>query len=353
MEIIMSNWLARNYKESKYIVLFDQDNGTFIRRGNNDIDPFYNVTGPELLDISLSNFCERECDFCYRKSNKFGKFMSLDDYKNIIEQAKNVGVLQVALGGGNPNQHPQFTQILRVTRDHNIIPSYTTNGQGMTDDIYAATKESCGALAVSWYEPYVDAREVIKQAGHYGIKTNIHFLLNKNTLPRAIELMEKNEDILDKINALIFLNYKPIHTSESLCLSENDDIKYFFDLIKKIKTCKFGFDSCMVSYLPLMGKDLVPETVDFCEAGRFSAYISENLLFYPCSFLNDVSKNGINLKTISLKDGWRQGEDFVSTRQKLNSPGTQQYSISACGTCESYALCHGGCQIFNINRCRT
>jgi radical SAM protein with 4Fe4S-binding SPASM domain len=348
----MSSTITRYYKESNYCAIFDQKSGLFIRYGKNDIDPFCNITGPELLDISLTNYCEKGCDFCYRKSNRQGKFMTIDDYKLIMEQAKSLGVLQVALGGGNPNQHPQFIEILEITRNNNIIPSYTTNGQGMTHDIYVATKEFCGAMALSWYEPYLDAREVINNSLQYNIKTNIHFLLNKITLPKAIKLMNNEDDILKNINAIIYLNYKPIHSIESLCLTDDKMIKDFFEIIKNFKTCKIGFDSCMISFIPLMESDLVLETVDFCEAARFSAYISENLLLYPCSFLNDISNNGINLKKCSLGDGWRYGDEFIKIRHQLNLPGSQDYSINKCQDCKSYSFCHGGCQIFNINRCR-
>ena len=59
--------------------------------------------------------------------------------------------------------HPEFIQILEITRKHHMIPSYTTNGQGMTDEIYNATKCYCGAMAVSWYEPYSEATQMIKK----------------------------------------------------------------------------------------------------------------------------------------------------------------------------------------------
>jgi radical SAM protein with 4Fe4S-binding SPASM domain len=348
----MSQWLFRFYKESNYYIAFNRDNGAFIRNGKNGEDPFYNVMGPELLDISITNFCERQCDFCYRNSNTDGDNMPVEDYERIIKEAEKAGVLQVAIGGGNPNQHPQFIDILLITRKNKIIPSYTTNGQGMTDEIYRATKELCGAMAISWYEPYFEAKEVIRKAQDFKIKTNIHFLLNQKTLPVAIDLLETQGDLLEKINAIVFLNYKPVHSNESLCLTDGEEIKYFFDLVKVFKKCKIGFDSCMISYMPLLGEDLAPETVDFCESGRFSAYISENLLLYPCSFMNDISQKGVDLKVHSLTYGWQNGEDFKKMREKLLNPGTQDYAIGACEGCQSYTLCHGGCQIFNINRCR-
>ena len=348
----MGRCLIRNCRESGYILSFDRDEGTFIRYGKGINEPFCNLTGPEMLDIAITNYCERGCDFCYRASNRQGKLMHLGDYEFIMDQAEKAGVLQVALGGGNPNQHPQFVQILQKTREYNIVPSYTTNGQGMTDEIYSATKQFCGAMAISWYEPYAEAQEVIKRASKYGIKINIHFMLNKLSLPQAMELIEKHFDTLESVNAIIFLNYKPIHSSDAVCLVYGSEMKDFFEISKKVKKCKIGFDCCMISFLPLIGSDLLNETVDFCEAARFSAYISEDLLMYPCSFLNDVSENGIDLRKNSLQDGWISGEEFVIMRERLSNPGTQIYSIPVCKTCEDYIICHGGCPIFNINRCR-
>ncbi|MDR0355041.1 MAG: radical SAM protein [Deltaproteobacteria bacterium] len=334
------------------MILFDRSNGAFLRYGRNDVDPFANVDGPELLDISLTNFCERGCEFCYRQSNTNGKFMNLDDFAFVTSQAKKAGVLQVALGGGNPNQHPQFVDILKIARQNDIIPSYTTNGQGLTDEIYRATKEFGGAMAVSWYEPYVEAMKTIDEANSYDITVNIHFLLSQASLAQAIDLLENGEDILKKINAAVFLNYKPIHSSEELRLTPGNDIEHFFELAKNLKSCRIGFDSCMISYLPLLGDELAQETVDFCEAGRFSAYISEELLFYPCSFMNDMSERGIDLRETSLAEAWKHGEEFVKIRERLSSPGRQAYPISACSSCDSYQMCHGGCQILDINYCR-
>jgi radical SAM protein with 4Fe4S-binding SPASM domain len=348
----MSDFICRYYKESDFFIFFDQKNGTFIRYGRDDVDPFYNVSGPELLDISITNFCQRGCEFCYRKSHKNGKFMPFEDYLLVMAQANKVGVTQVALGGGNPNQHPQFSKILQATRAHNIVPSYTTNGQGMTSEIYAATKDFCGALAVSWYEPYIEAKEVIRQAKNFNIKLNIHFLLNDYTLAKAIDLLENRQDILQNVNAIVFLNYKPIHSSKSLCLSNYPSIEHFLNLISNFQTCKVGFDSCMISYLSLIKDNLVIETSEFCEAARFSAFVSEDLLFYPCSFLNDVSSNGIDLKTTTLTEAWQYGEEFIRLRKRLETPGDQVFPIKACETCSSYTFCHGGCQIFDINRCR-
>ncbi|MDR1049998.1 MAG: radical SAM protein [Deltaproteobacteria bacterium] len=347
----MGGLIVRYCRESDYLLTFNQNNGFFLRMGKGGKDPFYNALGPELLDISITNYCARNCGFCYRASHVGGLHMAHEDYEAVMGQARKLGVLQVALGGGNPNEHPEFVRILETTRRHNIVPSYTTNGQGMTAEIYEATKKYCGALAVSWYPPYADAREVVRQAGIHKIKTNVHFMLSLETIPEAVDLLDNESEFLEKINAVVFLNYKPVHSSRDLCLTDGPETRRFFESVKKTSACKIGFDSCMVSYLTLLGDDLERETVDFCEAGRFSAFVSEDMRFYPCSFLKDMSE-GVDLGAVSLGDAWRDGAEFQKMRGRLKARGVQEHPIEACGTCSDYDFCRGGCQIFDVNRCR-
>lgn len=348
----MGKWLLKKYQDSNYIILFDKESGKLIRQGINDIEPFWNVAGPELLDISITNYCEKMCDFCYRASNRDGIFMSLDDYKHIIKQAAEIGVLQIALGGGNPNHHPDFIKILEITRKYNIIPSYTTNGEGMFQEIYKATREYCGAVAVSWYYPYKHALDVIKVCREMGIKVNIHFMLNTHTIKEAIYLLEKCEDLLKSINAIIFLNYKPVYSSDSLSLKYSEKVSYFIDKVLKVKACKIGFDSCMISFLASNSDDFYSETTEFCEAARFSAFISEDLKLYPCSFYKDIGREGIDLRSVRLQNGWKNGIEFIEMRKRLKLRSNQVYPIERCMQCIKYEICHGGCQIFDINACK-
>ena len=349
----MGGFFIRQYRKSGYFVCFDQENGTMLRVPTTGKEPYWNVCGPELLDISITNYCERGCSFCYRASSMEREFIPMALYENIMAQAKTAGVMQVALGGGNPNQHPQFIEILQTTRSYHIIPSYTTNGQAMSDRIYDVTKEYCGAVAVSWYDPYEDAVKMIEQCHAREIKVNIHFLLHRESVRAAIRLLQEENRLLQKVNAVVFLNYKPIYSPQEFCLQDNKDMVDFLNTVREHRGCKLGFDSCMISYLTKLEKELAPETVDFCEAGRFSAFISEKGVLYPCSFMSDTDENvGIDLAQITLEQGWRHGAIFQQIRDRLSVPGAQRYPITACGSCRQYSMCHGGCPLFPINRCK-
>lgn len=340
----MNSLLLKRYDEERYSVIFNQNTGFFARvEDENTVEPVYSAHGPELLDISITNYCERSCSFCYRASPKTGKEMSLADYEYILKQAKDCGVLQVALGGGNPNQHSSFERILEETREkYNIVPSYTTNGDGLSDRILAASKKHCGAVAISFYEPetlfYLNLNKLIDA----GIKTNVHFVLSARTLDSAIEFLSRGIQKVSGVNALILLLFKPAGKgNQSDILRMSSDTEYFFSLISDSKV-KIGFDSCCVPGI-VSKLQYNPVSVEACEAGCFSAFISEDLMLYPCSFMESKVK-GVNLKQSSIINAWQNDPIFLNMRNKR--------AAGKCKTCLHFSVCKGGCSVFKeINLC--
>lgn len=343
-----SSVVVRHYREQNYSTLFNPNTGFFARMeepGHNE--PFWSWHGPELLDISITNWCDRECAFCYRKSHKSGQHMPLEDYEVVMRQARKMQVLQVALGGGNPNQHPLFGKILRLTREeYGIVPNYTTNGRGLTDDVLKATKAYCGAVAVSAYRPYEETRRAIDVLISCGIKTNIHFILGSQSIGTAISWLESPPSFLDKISAIIFLNYKPIGRcpGHELLLKNSSRVEHFFQLAtgKKHKF-RIGFDACTVTGIARF-TDTPPICYDGCDAGRFSMFVSEDMKMYPCSFIAGAGYEGIPVVADNIQDSWRYGKLFSEIRSSL--------ALNGCDGCSNAKLCLGGCPVFReINLC--
>lgn len=339
--------IIRKYPEQGYFTFFNKKTGFFARVEENGHKlPFWSKHGPELIDISITNWCDRGCSFCYRNSNKNGKFMTLENLDLILQQALRINVYQIALGGGNPNQHPNFNQILKLIRKkYQIVPTYTTNGRGLSNAIVEATKRYCGAVAVSAYTPYDEMQNAINIFTNNQIKTNLHFLLTNKSIKIAIDWLKKPPDILKKINALVFLNYKPLgnHSSSDLLLSQSNKIKDFFYLLSTKKfSFRIGFDSCSISGI-VKYLDINPIFIDFCEAGRFSCFISEEMKMYPCSFMESIS-DGVDLFKYNIIDAWINNSIFKNIRKKIEK--------TRCINCEYNNSCYGGCPIFkDINLC--
>lgn len=266
----------------------------------------------------------------YRKSDESGHHMSLEDYRVVMQQAQQMHVLQVALGGGNPNQHPESCEILRLTREeYGIVPNYTTNGRGLTGTVLEATKMYCGAVAVSAYHPYEETRRAIDALASHGVKTNIHYILSGQSIKTAIHWLESPPDFLDKINALIFLNYKPIgrHSSSKLLLKNSDRVEHFFRLAtEKAHGFRIGFDTCTVTGIARFTN--TPHICyEGCDAGRFSMFVSEDMKIYPCSFMVEAGYEGTPIAETSMQDIWRNGEPFKRIRGKLGAGGCKDARV--------------------------
>lgn len=345
-QMMRGNLILQNHTEQGYKVIFNTKTGAFVRMENDgEQEPFWCKDGPELIDLSITNYCGRECDFCYRQSNRNGTHMQMSDLENIICQAKNVGVLQIALGGGNPNQQPRFVEVLRLIRSSGIVPSYTTNGMGLTDDILKATAEYCGAMAISLYPPYSVEQysALVDRIASFDIKLNMHVILKADTIELMTDWLLKAPPFFSKLNAVIILNYKPIAGERNYFVRDRAKLKRFFEAANECRSVKIGFDSCSMSGIVQWMKDVKPVFLESCEAARFSAFISEDMKMYPCSFMVNTDIYA-NLREISLKEIWQESEAFNNYRKSMQT--------HACKECDFLHICNGGCRVFpKINMC--
>jgi len=339
--------VTRRHDHQHYSTVFDTRSGFFARMEDSGYaEPFWSEHGPELMDVAVTNWCDKGCAFCYRKSDTNGVHMLLQDYKLLMRQAAALGVFQVALGGGNPNQHPKFDSMLSFTRlECGIVPSYTTNGRGLTKRILTATSKLCGAVAVSAYPPFEETRQAISVLIDNGIKTNIHFILDEHGVDTAISWLRNPPKWFNGLNAVIFLNYKPVvRTGNSVPLAKNNPrVGEVFRLATSAQLpFKVGFDDCSVTGLITYG-DADPRSVEACDSARFSMFVSERMQAYPCSFMTELCE-GHKVTSKNLQDIWRHGPLFTKMRESL--------SPSRCGRCSSGGRCMSGCPLFpEINIC--
>jgi radical SAM protein with 4Fe4S-binding SPASM domain len=337
-------------QKNSYIATFDEESGFSARSGiltedgtETEIDPF-GASFPELLDIGimghckhgLSGLCLQSGVECYQSGSEINApNMSFENFKAIIDEIKG-RTFQIALGGrGDPDQHEDFIKILQYSSENGVVPNFTTSGLGLHKIHLPAIKRFCGAVAVSYYRnEYTD--KAIEMLTDYGIKTNIHYVLSKSTIKEAIEILSSKR-YFDRINRIIFLLHKPVGlgTVHNMLSVENPDVAEFFKYIGIPEIAeKCGFDSCSVPALLNFTENLLPESIEPCEAARFSAYISPDFKLYPCSFEQDP-KQSVDLSTFSLEAAWNS-ETFNDFRKRFER---------RCTSCTNYPLCYGGCPV--------
>lgn len=352
MEPMMDGKLiVKKHSTQHYRTVFNQKTGFFVRKEDEGYaEPTWSSDGPELIDLSITSYCKKMCSFCYRGANDVSyKHLGIKDITSVVEQAADCGTLQIALGGGNPNEHPQFSEILKLIREHDIVPSYTTNGNGLSDGILKTTADYCGAIAVSLYPPYslTFYEKLIFRIKSFNIKVNVHAILHKGNIGLWTNWLEKPPRFLEMINAIIFLNYKPIgKDANKLSIDYIDDIgklQEFFLAANRCKSVKVGFDSCSISGI-VKWMDVPDILIEACEAARFSTFIREDMKMFPCSFMSETDCYG-DLRKQSLLDIWKNNQYFINFRNK-EIP-------NRCLQCSHKKNCMGGCKfIEEINFCK-
>lgn len=343
----------------RFTTFFNPQNGMYVRTGILDengkdtgVDPV-RASFPHLIDIGimghcthgLSGACKKLGISCYQQGSTVNKpNMSFSVFRDIVRQCEN-RTFQFALGGrGDPNEHEQFEDILLECRNHAIVPNYTTSGFGLTDRQIDLSADLCGRVAVSWYNAEYSS-SAIDRLYDRGHKANVHFVVTSASVQDAIDLL-KNRYLHEKAAAIIFLLYKPVgDINSNYILSPSHPLlsRFFDEIAEARQSIQVGFDSCFVPFLLWHSVPMDPRSIEPCESGRFSCYISEDNMMYPCSFIND-EKFAYPLTGHLVEEGWES--DKFSQFHQLDPS-------LACQTCTYMPLCRGGCPgLTDIHPCR-
>ncbi|MBQ7705642.1 MAG: radical SAM protein [Selenomonadaceae bacterium] len=102
---------------------------------------FYYADNHKLFSISfeLTYRCVEKCIHCYidDADNFCAKNeLTLDEYKNILKQAKEMGVVKILLTGGEVLLRPDLCDIAEYALSLGIIVDIYTTGLGLTDKIF-------------------------------------------------------------------------------------------------------------------------------------------------------------------------------------------------------------------------
>lgn len=336
--------------ENKFMEVFNPNDGFYLRTGILDekgkdtgIDPFQR-NFPSLLDIGIMGHCKNSqyCTIgCYQ--GKIAKpNMPFYVFKGIIDQCKGK-TFEVALGGfGSPNEHEDFIEIVKYAYENGVVPNYTTSGIELSGEQIAATKNFCGAVAVSWYR-MVYTYDTINRFIKAGCKTNIHYVLSNRSIDEANYRLCIN-NFPKGVNAVIFLLFKPVGCGKNSDMLHYDDprVARFYSLLEERHPFKVGLDACHMPGVMNFSKSINPISTSPCDGGSFSAYITSDNYMLPCSFDNVTRKYAFDLTGHTIKEGWESDkfEDF------------RNYHRKSCPNCAFQNDCRGGCPIVKeINLC--
>lgn len=120
--------LLGEYQNGNYTVRIYND-GTKVRF--NDLD---NLTPefPESIDLKITDRCDMGCLACHEASTMYGNHA---DIMNLPFIDTMHTYTEIAIGGGNPLEHPDLEAFLIKLKEKNLIASMTVNGKHFIREI--------------------------------------------------------------------------------------------------------------------------------------------------------------------------------------------------------------------------
>lgn len=112
-------------KEAWGFSIFNAEDGSRVHLATGPDAPVKN-TVPDLVDVKITDHCGFGCVYCYQGSTRDGKHADVAYLKQLAKALKEQRAWEVALGGGEPTDHPEFAHILGTFMDAGLVVNFTT-----------------------------------------------------------------------------------------------------------------------------------------------------------------------------------------------------------------------------------
>jgi len=229
-----------------HVLLFDRMTGTNVLV-TNDTTAGLRRVAPRMLQVALTNACNKACSFCYRPLDAKSQW-SFDDLLELARFCDAWGVLEIAFGGGEPTVFPRFAELLSaIWNETGLCPSFTTNGLRLTPELLRAIRDVYGQLQLSVYDED-DTLAIIDLL----VSERMRFGLNYLVTPARVRSIEADvyAFMARGVRDMLFLSYKG--EDRSLHLSDKET---------------HMFDESLAKLHEVLGPRMALK-VDVCWAGR-------------------------------------------------------------------------------------
>ena len=161
------------------------------------------IVHPESIDVKITNYCDMGCEYCHENSTIKGKHADLNKLKKKLLGANLPGGIELAIGGGNPLDHPDIYPFLKWLKSNGFIANLTVN-QGHIDKFYdilvtLIEEDLVKGLGISITDSNLDCISRINK-----LTSNIVF----HVIVGIIDPLLVRELVKFKNSKLLFLGYK-------------------------------------------------------------------------------------------------------------------------------------------------
>lgn len=238
----------------------------------------------ELLSIDLSNYCSKQCSFCYNNSGKEGGTLwQPQEVIDFCDDCIRNGVKAVSLGGGEPFEYDGIFDVIDALFPHCYL-SVTTNGLPLEDNHMweLMLKHKPDKIHVSIHHPDDESEvfrvlKLIKRIQETEIKAGVNLLVGNDKIVDARLVHQRLREILNFDQIIVipqrFRNTptpkqlasvadgKPFQSPSCLlgCKRPIDFVSVSWD--KKVNSCSFAPNKERLKTLDYKGLSVALENV--------------------------------------------------------------------------------------------
>ncbi len=307
------------------------------------------------LQIEVSSRCNERCIHCYIPNEKKdeGEDMQLETILRVLDEAKEMGTLQVTLSGGELFMHKEIGIILRHARRNDFIISILSNLTLLTDQHIALLKEVNPSLVqVSLHSMKAEEHDAITLVKGSFIKTkNAIERLVADDIPVQIScpVMKLNrksyKDVLVYANQLRTKAYTDFimmaqadHSTNNL--AQRISIEETAELLTDMLEFDRDYLDTTLQQEPRSFDIEKFKKMPICGVGVDNICLTANGDYYPCAGWQGMVVG--NAYKQSLKEIWENSPELKQLRTITNG------SFPQCIICEARDFC-AMCLVRNYN----
>ncbi len=265
---------------------------------------------PPFLIISITSQCNLRCAGCYAEAtggvcdSKQNESLDLNQWREIIQEGKELGIFGYIVAGGEPFLIPNLLQIMEEFKDRFFL--IFTNGTLLKDQDFDRLKQLKNTIILVSLEgnqgltdlrrglgTYKRAINTVKQLNDIGIFNGISVTITCSNVNYWMDQRNIDNLISNGVRIGFFLEYIPVDNNyTSLMLTEKEH-KAFREKVLEYRKNKQIF---------LFHSPSDEESIGGCvSAGRGFAHITPFGDLTPCPVISDIATH--NLTQSTLREG--------------------------------------------------
>jgi radical SAM protein with 4Fe4S-binding SPASM domain len=314
--------------------------------------PPHSLAAPETIHFSVTGRCDQACAGCFYSARPGSDVEARDAafslFEKVVAEARRARVFQMALGGGEPLLHPRIVEMVRLTRQHGIVPNITTNGNLLDREMAVALKEAgMGQVQISLngvteeinrktrpnFQATMAAIEACRQAG---LPWGPNFLVTRTNLAELEPVIELGRHL--GAASVNILRPKPPTTEGDWLERESpraDNYRAVAGVLRRLRG-KTGYtritvDASLTFLLTdRSSEELYQAGAWGCSAARKFVTITQDGAVLPCSHVrwSDVGEG-------DFMRAWWESEVFARFRAQ------EDEMRGRCRACSYLELCKG------------